>query len=141
MKSHYVKRKRWDARRPRTPEDEERELSSVLEFDFLRIGSADDLGALWDAEWRNHLLQAAVAKVRTDFSATQFQIFDLNVLKEWPARDVAKSLGVSLASVYLAKHRVSVALKLEMARMERRLEEQAAAPRAERGRAGAESMR
>jgi len=47
----------------------------------------------WLATWRNLLLQDAVAKVRTEFSATQFQIFDLNVLKEWPAREVAKSLA------------------------------------------------
>lgn len=81
----------------------------------------------WLATWRNHLLQAAVAMVRTELSATQFQIFDLNVLKEWPAREVAKSLGVSLA-----KHRVSMALKQELPR----LEKLAAAPPAE-----AESMR
>jgi RNA polymerase sigma-70 factor (ECF subfamily) len=52
----------------------------------------------------------------------QFQIFDLIVLKEWSAGDVAKSLGVSLASVYLAKHGVSAAWKEEMARIERRCE-------------------
>jgi RNA polymerase sigma-70 factor (ECF subfamily) len=40
------------------------------------------------------------------------------VLKEWPARDVAKSLGLNIASVYLAKHRVSAALKKEIARLE-----------------------
>ena len=73
---------------------------------------------LWDEEWRANLLQAAVAKVRERFTATQFQIFDLNVLKDWPARDVAKSLGVSMASVYLAKHRVAKALRQEMARLE-----------------------
>jgi DNA-directed RNA polymerase specialized sigma24 family protein len=49
----------------------------------------------------------------------QFQIFDLNALKEWPAAEVAKSLGVSLASVYVTKHRVSAALKKEMVRLER----------------------
>ncbi len=41
------------------------------------------------------VLQAAVAKVRAEFSATQFQIFDLSVLKKLPAGDWAKSLGVA----------------------------------------------
>lgn len=58
------------------------------------------------------------------FSATQFQIFDLNVLKDWLARDVAKSLGLSIASVYLAKHRVSSALKKEIARLEAKITNQ-----------------
>jgi len=84
--------------------------------------SEQNLHALWDQEWRANLLKAALEKLRARFSPTQFQIFDLNVLKEWPARDVAKSLGVSLASVYLAKHRVSAALKKEMARLERKFE-------------------
>ena len=40
-------------------------------------------------------------------------MFDLNALKEWPAADVAKSLGVSLANVYVTKHRIAAALKKE----------------------------
>jgi DNA-directed RNA polymerase specialized sigma24 family protein len=35
---------------------------------------------------------------------------------------VAKALGVSLANVYVTKHRVATALKKEMARLERELE-------------------
>ena len=46
-------------------------------------------------------------------------------MKEWPAGDVAKSLGVSMASVYLAKHRVSSALKQEMVRLEKQMQTQA----------------
>jgi DNA-directed RNA polymerase specialized sigma24 family protein len=64
-------------------------------------------------------MKAAVEKIRSAFSASQFQMFDLNVLKEWPARDVAKALGVSIASVYLAKRRISAALKKEILRLEK----------------------
>lgn len=63
-----------------------------------------------------------MAKILAEFSPTQFQIFDLNVLKEWPAGDVGKALGVSMASVYLAKHRVSGAMKKELARLENQWE-------------------
>lgn len=116
VKNQFAKRRRWDDRKVIASADaEERGVSGVPES-----AGSDAWAALWDEEWQANLLQAAVAKVRSEFSATQFQIFDLNVLKEWPAGDVARSLGVSLASVYLAKHRVAKAVKQEMARLESR---------------------
>ena len=85
-------------------------------------GRPDELEGIWDAEWRNHLMVKAVADVKPRFSAKQWQVFDLSVLKEWPAGDVAKSLGMNAASVYLAKHRVSAAVKKAVARLEREME-------------------
>ena len=82
-----------------------------------------NLDALFDAEWRKNLLGAALERVQAKFSLKQFQIFDLNVFKDWPAADVARSLGVSLANVYVTKHRVAAALKKEMARLEREMED------------------
>jgi hypothetical protein len=41
-------------------------------------------------------------------------MFDLFVLKEWPARDVAKTLGVTITRVYVAKHRVSKLIRKEI---------------------------
>ena len=85
---------------------------------------AGELDALWDAEWRTNLLAAALAQVKPRFSPKQWQAFDLNVLKDWPAGEVAKSLGVGLASVYLAKHRVAKAVRQEIQRLERHAESQ-----------------
>lgn len=79
----------------------------------------DELDQLWEAEWQENLLAAALQKIKGQFSDRQFQMFDLNVIKGWTAGEVAGSLGVSLASVYLAKHRVATALKRETARLER----------------------
>ena len=125
VKNQYTKRRRWDDLRQRPPDDEDRELSSVLDTDFLRLASPDALGALWETEWREKLLAAALEKVRGDVSSTQFQVFDLNVLKDWPAGEVAKSLGMSLPGVYLAKHRVAKAVKQEIQSLERQSERQA----------------
>jgi len=81
-----------------------------------------DLDALFETEWRKNLFASALERVKGKFSLRQIQIFDLLVAKEWPAADVAKSLGVSLVSVYVTRHRVSAALKNEMARLKRELE-------------------
>ena len=65
-----------------------------------------DLESLWENEWRNQLYSAAVEKVKQKVDARQFQIFDLYVLKNWPVRKVASTIGISSGRVYLTKHRV-----------------------------------
>lgn len=47
-----------------------------------------------------------------------YQIFDLFVLKDWPAKDVAKTLGVTIAHVYVAKHRIAKLIRKEVAALE-----------------------
>jgi len=85
-----------------------------------------DLDVLFETEWRKNLFGLALEHAKEKFSLKQFQIFDLLVLKEWPAADVAKSLGVSLANVYVTKHRVLSAVTKESKRMERELDREAA---------------
>jgi RNA polymerase sigma factor (sigma-70 family) len=84
--------------------------------------AAEDLGALFETEWRKSLFTLALGRVKDKFNLKQFQVFDLLVLKEWPAADVAKSLGVSLANVYVTRHRVSAAIASEVKRLEKELE-------------------
>lgn len=81
-----------------------------------------DLDALFETEWRKNLIAVALERVKEDFTDRQFQIFDLLVFKEWPAADVARSLGVTLANAYVTRHRISAALKKEARRMEIQLE-------------------
>jgi RNA polymerase sigma-70 factor (ECF subfamily) len=88
-----------------------------------------NLDELFETEWRNHLLALALERVKTKFTLKQFQIFDLHALNEWPAADVAKSLGVSVANVYVTKHRVQAALRKEMKRLEAELESASRATR------------
>ena len=45
-------------------------------------------------------------------------------MKSWPAAEVAQTLGISVARVYLTKHRVAKAVKQEMQRLERQVESQ-----------------
>jgi len=72
------------------------------------------LDRVWDAEWRRNLANAALTRVKAQVSPKQYQIFDYYVLREWDATKVQKHLGVSMAQVYLAKHRVGSVLTNEL---------------------------
>ncbi|HWD18234.1 MAG TPA: sigma-70 family RNA polymerase sigma factor [Verrucomicrobiae bacterium] len=87
--------------------------------------AAADLEAVFETQWRNNLFTAALARVKEKFSLKQFQIFDLLVLQGWPAKDVTRSLGLTLANVYVTRHRMSAAIKKEVKRLEKQFEEAA----------------
>lgn len=69
------------------------------------------LEAVWDQEWEKNLMDRALERVKTKVNLKHYQVFYLNVVKEMPARQVAKSLGVSMSLVYVAKLRVSRLVK------------------------------
>src|SRR5215216_6445324 len=77
-----------------------------------------DLEAIWDEEWETSLADAALARVKEQVNPKQFQIFNFYVLKQWPVKEVAKTLGVSRAQVYLAKHRISTLVQKEVKRLQ-----------------------
>jgi RNA polymerase sigma-70 factor (ECF subfamily) len=76
------------------------------------------LERLWDVEWKKNLADAALSRVKAQVSPKQYQIFDYYVVKQWEAKKVQRHLNVSMAQVYLAKHRVGAVLKKELARLE-----------------------
>jgi RNA polymerase sigma-70 factor (ECF subfamily) len=77
------------------------------------------LEAIWDQEWRTTLLEVALAAVKAQVDPSQWQIFDLYALKQWPVGDVVKALGVSAGRVYIARHRISLLLKKQIKALER----------------------
>ncbi|HEX3855871.1 MAG TPA: sigma-70 family RNA polymerase sigma factor [Verrucomicrobiae bacterium] len=83
--------------------------------------SAANFDALWEEEWQKELLEAAVARVKNQVSAEQYQMFDFYVLKKMPVGKVAMVLGTNAAQVYLAKHRISKLLKKEIGRLEEKM--------------------
>jgi RNA polymerase sigma factor, sigma-70 family len=78
-----------------------------------------ELERLWDQEWQATVLATASENAKRQVDSKQWQIFDLYVLKNWPPREVARALGVSIARVYLAKHRVSAVVRKEVEKLER----------------------
>jgi RNA polymerase sigma-70 factor (ECF subfamily) len=76
------------------------------------------LEAIWEEEWRDHMRQAALERIKRRVRLEQFQMFELAVLKGWPTGKVAQALGVTVVQVYMARHRVGNLVKKEMQRLE-----------------------
>jgi RNA polymerase sigma-70 factor (ECF subfamily) len=73
----------------------------------------------WDEEWERARFEAAVAEVRRQANPKHFQVFYYCVMKGWPASKAATTLGVSVAQVYLAKHRIGQSVKAALRKLAR----------------------
>jgi RNA polymerase sigma-70 factor (ECF subfamily) len=117
---------RWriaDQFRKRQPGQQQRARTSAdratATIERVADSNAVDLDALWEQEWRQNLLAAAITRVKKKIDPKQFQIFDCYVRKEWPAQKVADTLRVNVGQVYLARHRVGALLKKEIRQLEK----------------------
>ncbi len=115
QKRRRVRRARLEV--PAPPDDVHSPGTALVERQADPAGF--DLETVWDDEWRANLLAAALASVRQQVDPRQYQIFDCYVTRGWPANRVSRELGVNLAQVYLAKHRVGALLKKTVAAIEK----------------------
>jgi RNA polymerase sigma-70 factor (ECF subfamily) len=79
------------------------------------------LETIWNEEWEKNLMDAALQRVKVRINAKQYQSFDFYVVKKWPVSKVAKALGVSVAQVYVAKHRVGRLVKKELDELKKKM--------------------
>jgi RNA polymerase sigma-70 factor (ECF subfamily) len=93
--------------------------TSLLEPGEMPLPVSSELERIWEAEWQSNLMEAALERVKRRVKEEHYQMFDLNVVRQWPAIKVAKTLQVSLAQVYLAKHRLLALLKREVRMLEK----------------------
>jgi len=91
-------------------------------IDRVEDPNGDVLERLWDVEWKKGIADAALSRVKAQVSPKQYQIFDYYVIRQWDAEKVQDKLNVSMAQVYLAKHRVGAVLKKELAKLEEETE-------------------
>ena len=77
-----------------------------------------EIDTTWEDEWRENLFHAALARVRQRANPKHYQVFDYCVLQNLSASQVARMLGLNAAQVYLAKHRMSMAVKRAVAEIE-----------------------
>jgi len=80
-----------------------------------------ELDDSWLTEWRQELVPLALAKLRDEIPGKRFQVLDLILVKHWSTTKVARLFHQSRASIYVMKFRAMLALKNELARLEKEL--------------------
>jgi RNA polymerase sigma-70 factor (ECF subfamily) len=76
------------------------------------------LDAIWDGEWRENLMRAALERVKQTVNPAHYEVYHLHVVQGLTPRETARALGVSTAAVYLARHRVGRLLQREIKKLE-----------------------
>jgi RNA polymerase sigma-70 factor (ECF subfamily) len=65
----------------------------------------------WDAEYYRAIFNWAAERIRGEFQASTWQAFWQTTIDQRDGKEVAKSLGLSVGAVYVAKSRVVARLK------------------------------
>lgn len=76
-----------------------------------------DLEAIWDGEWRENLLRAALDRVKRQVNPAHYEMYHLHAVQGLLPREAALALGVSTAAVHMANFRVGRLLKAEIRRL------------------------
>jgi RNA polymerase sigma factor (sigma-70 family) len=100
-----------------------RDESSARTATLDRVADPDPpvLDTVWDEEWQKNLVDAAMERVKKKVQPQHYQIFYLGTVKEMKPAQVARTLGVNLAQVYLVKHRVARLIRQEVRELEQRM--------------------
>lgn len=75
-------------------------------LDLEQLTSREDLGDIWEEEWRDAVLGHCLTLIRHEVEEQTYEAFELFVLEELPATEVAERLGVTPNTVYGAKRRI-----------------------------------
>jgi len=118
IKDQFRKRPEAGQAPGRTPARRSEDTRRTGTIERIADPAGGDLAALWETDWQETVAQAAMQRVKEQANLKDCQMFDLYVLRGWPAREVARALGVSVARVYLAKHRIAPLVKKEIKRLE-----------------------
>jgi RNA polymerase sigma-70 factor (ECF subfamily) len=113
--------RRANAQEPRLPELPLEEDDGAV-WESVPDPAGDVLDEIWQREWEDNLLKAALRRIGPKVSAQQLMIFQLAALGEVPLKQVARKLDISLMQVYLARHRVGKLFRAEVARLRRAAE-------------------
>jgi RNA polymerase sigma factor (sigma-70 family) len=111
-----VFRRRAEAKEPRLPESPLEDNEAGV-WESIPDPSGDVLDEVWQREWEENLVSAALRRIRPKVSGQQLMIFEMAALDEVPLKQVARKLDVSLMQVYLARHRVGKLFKAEVERL------------------------
>ncbi len=93
----------------------ESELIAIVENAASPESLAPD--AQWEEEWQQHLLAAALDRVKAQVSAKQFKLFHHHAVEGHSVGETARAFSVSLMQVYLARHRISKLVRREVGKL------------------------
>lgn len=105
----------------REPHHVDAAMTSVQAEIEAESGETPLLDRMWDEQWKTHLMEAAMGRVKKSVRADYYQLFELTVLKNYPVREVAKSLGISMAMAFVIRHRIGRQLKKEIVRLQEKM--------------------
>jgi RNA polymerase sigma-70 factor (ECF subfamily) len=108
----------FDPGAPRSPRSDD--TGSTNPMERIADPAGVPLDRVWKEEWEKHLIAGALERVKQRVSPRQFQMFDLHVRQGLSVQETARTLEASVASVYMAKHRVSALLKKTVKMLKRR---------------------
>lgn len=103
---------------PRPPCDETAQTRTI---ERVPDGSFLESEGLWDEEWQQHVLGAALQRLKARVPAQHFQAFDFYVRQGWSVSKVASTLDLNVATVYVIGHRLKKQLKVEVERLKQQL--------------------
>jgi RNA polymerase sigma-70 factor (ECF subfamily) len=83
----------------------------------------DEFARHWDEEFARHVTEVALRRVAAETSAEHVQMYQLLEEQGWKVREVARQFRVTMASVYVVRHRVGTKLKKHAAEILRQLDE------------------
>jgi len=83
--------------------------------------SAKALDQMWEAEWKTNLQNVAVANVKRRLDPKRYQIYDLQVNKQWPPEKVSAVMNLPLNEVTAAKQDIAEMIQAEVKRLEEKM--------------------
>lgn len=90
------------------------ESSHTDALDRIPAPESLELHKFWDEEWRKNLVDAAMDRIKRRVQAEHYQIFYLSAVRNLSSKRVAATMGVSIARVYLVRHRVGALIRKEV---------------------------
>jgi len=85
---------------------------------FARVTDEDEMEKVWEAEWRQAVLQNCLEEVRREFDTKTIQAFEMFAWKGRPATEVGEELGMSPNAIFICKHRVMKRIRELLPKME-----------------------